>query len=52
MAKSNLFLFFSTFMHAFDMECPEGEPLPPMEGVDGITIAPKPVNIRLKSRSL
>lgn len=47
LAKSNLFLFFATFMHAFDMK---SSLVPPMEGVDGITIAPKPLRVKITSK--
>lgn len=49
-AKSNLFIFFATFMMSFDMEYKGGRSVPPMEGVDGITIAPKPFKVTLKAR--
>lgn len=47
LAKSNLFVFFATFMHSFDMK---SAIVPPMEGVDGITIAPKPLRVRITSK--
>lgn len=49
-AKSNLFIFFASFMHSFDFEFNGGKLLPSMEGVDGITIAPKSFQVKLKSR--
>jgi methyl farnesoate epoxidase/farnesoate epoxidase len=48
LAKSSLFLFFASFMHSFDM-AHDGR-LPDMEGVDGITLSPKPFSVILKDR--
>ncbi|XP_059612681.1 uncharacterized protein LOC132259145 [Phlebotomus argentipes] len=51
LAKSSLFVFFATFMHAFEMELPEdAEHLPDLEGVDGITLSPKAYKIILSRR--
>ncbi|XP_055531617.1 methyl farnesoate epoxidase-like [Wyeomyia smithii] len=50
LAKSNLFLFFAAFMHAFIIE-PAGEGhLPELDGIDGITLSPKPYYVALKER--
>ncbi|XP_053688047.1 methyl farnesoate epoxidase-like [Sabethes cyaneus] len=49
LARSNLFLFFAAFMHAFIIE-PADEGLPELEGIDGITLSPKPYYVALKER--
>lgn len=48
LAKSSLFLFFSTFLHFFNVE-PAGE-LPDVVGRDGITLSPKPFKVKLTGR--
>lgn len=50
LAKSNLFLFFAAFMHAFIVEPANPGQLPPLEGFDGITLSPQPYQVRLKER--
>lgn len=47
LAKCSLFLFFASFMHAFDFQAKE---MPAIEGYDGITISPYPFKLILKSR--
>lgn len=49
-AKSNLFLFFATFLISFDMEYKGEGAVPSMEGLDGITISPQPCKVLLKVR--
>lgn len=50
LAKASLFLYFTTFMHAFDMIVPNGIPLPNTQPNDGITLQPKPFQLQLKAR--
>ncbi|XP_055609285.1 methyl farnesoate epoxidase-like [Uranotaenia lowii] len=50
MAKWNLFIFFASFMHAFLIEPGQDGCLPDLEGVDGITLSPKPFFVKLKER--
>lgn len=50
LAKASLFLYFATFMHAFDMIVPNGIPLPNTQPNDGITLQPKPFQLQLKPR--
>ncbi|XP_055631206.1 methyl farnesoate epoxidase-like [Toxorhynchites rutilus septentrionalis] len=50
LAKSNLFLFFASFMHAFIVEPAVDGQLPQLEGIDGITLSPKPYRVFLKER--
>lgn len=51
LAKSSLFLFFATIMHAFEFNMPDGENLPDLNGYDGITLSPKPYKIVMKRRT-
>lgn len=50
LAKSSMFLFLASFMHSFDMRVPEGDDLPDMVGLDGITLSPKPFKVILSQR--
>ena len=45
-AKMELFLFLTTMIKQFDFVLPEGQSEPDMEGVLGITYAPKPFKVR------
>ncbi|CAD7080762.1 unnamed protein product [Hermetia illucens] len=51
LARSSLFLFFSSFVQNFDVILFEGQPLPDIEGLDGITLSPKPYKAVLKIRN-
>lgn len=50
LAKASLFLYFATFMHAFDMIVPNGVSMPNTQPNDGITLQPKPFQLQLKPR--
>ncbi|XP_022902514.1 cytochrome P450 18a1 [Onthophagus taurus] len=50
LARMELFLFFSSLLHCFDLEVPSGEDLPSLEGFYGVTITPRPFKICLKER--
>ena len=50
MSKMELFLFFTSILQKFDLIPPEGETLPPLVGVVGVTHAPLKFNIILKKR--
>lgn len=50
LAKASLFLFFATFMHAFNMIVPNNISLPNIQPNDGITLQPKPFQLQLKPR--
>lgn len=50
LAKSSLFLFFASFLHAFDIEPTEGETLPDLLGSDGITLSPNPYKVLVTKR--
>ncbi|XP_058835271.1 methyl farnesoate epoxidase-like [Topomyia yanbarensis] len=50
LAKSSLFLFFAAFMHAFIVESATEGQLPELNGIDGITLSPKPYYVKLRER--
>lgn len=50
LARMELFLFFASFMHSFNMTLPEGEPLPSLKGNVGVTIAPESFKVCLTPR--
>lgn len=49
-AKSSLFLFFASFMHAFDFSVVTDDKTPDLEPQDGITLSPKPFQLILHSK--
>ncbi|CAG2068574.1 unnamed protein product, partial [Timema podura] len=42
LARMELFLFFSSLLHVFHLEVPQGEPLPSLKGNAGVTVTPDP----------
>ncbi|KAL0108030.1 hypothetical protein PUN28_014950 [Cardiocondyla obscurior] len=52
LARMELFLFFSSLMHKFDLLLPEGAPLPSLRGNVGITQSPKPFEVCFSLRCL
>lgn len=52
LARMELFLFFSSLMHTFDLRLPEGASLPSLQGNAGITISPDPFKVCLLQRDL
>lgn len=52
LARMELFLFFSTFMHSFDMRLPDGESMPSLKGNVGVTITPETFKVCLTPRPL
>ncbi|XP_055683640.1 cytochrome P450 18a1 [Lutzomyia longipalpis] len=52
LARMELFLFFSSLMHTFDLKLPEGEPMPSLKGQVGVTITPKAFRVCLTPRPL
>lgn len=40
LAEKEFFLFFSSLLHVFDLENPEGASLPGLRGVAGVTVTP------------
>lgn len=49
-ARWSLFMYFATFMHAFEMIVPDGVGLPDIKPLDGITLQPKSFQIKLIRR--
>lgn len=47
LAKSSLFLFLASLIHTFRINVAAGEKLPDAEGLDGITLSPKPFKVVL-----
>ncbi|XP_055909303.1 cytochrome P450 18a1 [Eupeodes corollae] len=52
LARMELFLFFSSFMHCFHISLPEGKPLPSLKGNVGVTITPEAFRVCLTRRPL
>lgn len=52
LARMELFLFFSSFMHCFHVSVPEGHPLPSLQYVPGITLTPQSFRVSLTQRLL
>lgn len=52
LARMELFLFFASFMHSFNMSLPEGQPLPSLKGNVGVTITPESFKVVLTPRPL
>nr|UUB32678.1 cytochrome P450 CYP18A1 [Dendroctonus valens] len=52
MARMEIFLFFSSLLHSFDVGVPDGETLPSLKGIVGVTISPNPYKVCLKPRPL
>lgn len=50
LAKSSLFLFFASYLHAFFLKIPNGDKLPNLIGFDGITLSPKGYRLVMTSR--
>lgn len=52
LARMELFLFFATFVHSFDMRLPDGESMPSLKGNVGVTITPETFKVCLTPRPL
>lgn len=52
LARMELFLFFSSLLHTFDIGIPEGETLPSLKGNAGVTISPNAFRVCLKQRPM
>lgn len=50
LAKSSMFLFLACLIHSFHINVGNDEKLPDAEGIDGITLSPKPFKVVLTSR--
>ncbi|XP_018367758.1 PREDICTED: cytochrome P450 18a1 [Trachymyrmex cornetzi] len=52
LARMEIFLFFTSLMHMFNLSLPEGAPLPSLEGIMGVTVSPTPFKVCLLQRDL
>ncbi|XP_034945934.1 cytochrome P450 18a1 [Chelonus insularis] len=52
LARMELFLFFSSLLHTFDIRLPEGTSLPSLRGNAGVTVTPDPFKVCLIQRHL
>ena len=52
LAKAELFLFFSSLLHVFNLRMPEGEPQPDLRGMTGVTVTPQTFQVRSKLASI
>lgn len=52
LARMELFLFFSSMMHMFNLSLPEGASLPNLQGIVGVTISPEPFKVCLLQRDI
>ncbi|XP_069701115.1 methyl farnesoate epoxidase-like isoform X2 [Periplaneta americana] len=51
LARSSLFLFFSSLLHNFSISLPPGYPAPSVDGYDGVTLSPRPFYAKLVPRT-
>lgn len=51
LAQMELYLFFSTLLHEFDVCLPDGDELPSMDGQVGITLTPQSFKVVMKARN-
>lgn len=52
LARMEIFLFLASLLHSFNVCVPEGETLPSLKGIAGVTICPSPFKISLKPRRI
>lgn len=52
LARMELFLYFSSLLHCFDITVPAGEQLPSLKGNAGVTITPDFYRVCLKPRNM
>ncbi|XP_028044848.1 cytochrome P450 18a1-like [Monomorium pharaonis] len=52
LAEMEIFLFFSSLMHMYNLNLPKGDSKPSLEGNVGVTISPKTFKLCLQYRSL
>lgn len=50
LARMEIFLFFSSLLHTFEISVPPGKTLPSLEGIAGVTISPIAFKVCLKAR--
>lgn len=51
LARMEIFLFFSSLLHTFDLKVPEGASLPSLRGNAGVTITPASFKVCMMKRS-
>ena len=51
LAEKEFFLFFSSILHTFDLELPEGATLPDLRGTTGVTVTPNKFEVVFKPRA-
>ncbi|XP_060880468.1 cytochrome P450 18a1-like [Metopolophium dirhodum] len=51
LAQMELYLFFSTLLHEFDVCLPDGDELPSMDGQVGITLTPQSFKVVMRARN-
>ena len=51
LAEKEFFLFFSSILHTFELELPEGAPLPDLRGTTGVTVTPNQFEVIFTPRS-
>lgn len=51
LARSSLFLFFTSILHNYNLKSSPEHEFPFPEGYDGITISPKPFHVILTPRA-
>lgn len=52
LAEKELFLFFTTLLHCFDLQSPKDTPLPSLRGVAGVTVTPQDFEVICVPRNL
>ncbi|XP_060528418.1 cytochrome P450 18a1 [Cylas formicarius] len=52
LARMEIFMFFSSLLHRFHVRVPEGETLPSLKGISGVTINPTAFKVCLKPRPM
>lgn len=52
LARMELFLFFSSLLHTFHIQLPEGDEMPSLKGIVGVTISPNQFKVCLIPRPL
>lgn len=52
LARMELYMYFSCFLHTFDLRLPEGASLPSLRGNEGVTISPDPFKVCMLKRDL
>ncbi|XP_076251776.1 cytochrome P450 18a1 [Rhynchophorus ferrugineus] len=52
LARMEIFLFLSSLLHSFEVSAPDGDTLPTLKGIVGVTISPTPYKVCLKPRTI